>query len=240
MAPDVATAQKFYGTVLGWTFSETDEEFGGYTVAKVDEANAAGIGPIQEGARAAWTMYFASDDADATAAAITANGGSLLAPAMDVGPLGRMVIAADPSGAVFGVWQGKEHIGAQVVNQPGGLTWEDLRSTDPAKAQAFYQAVFGHRVDPMPMAGPDYGTFAVAGGEEPVGGMGGLMGAPDGSPSHWLVYFGVADTDAAVAAAEKAGGTVLSPASDTPYGKMAGIADEAGAMFWVVEVPPGS
>lgn len=238
MAPDVPAAQCFYSAVLGWMFSDTDDEYGGYTIAMVDGGSAAGVGPMQAGAPPAWTLYFASDDADATAAAITANGGTLLAPVSDVGPLGRMCIAMDPTGAVFGVWQAGEHIGAEAVNRPGGLVWEDLRSTDPAAAQAFYTAVFGHRWQPMEMAGPDYGTFHNGDEEAPLGGAGGMMGAPEGTPSHWLVYFGVADAADAVAAVTAGGGTVLAEPFDTPYGKMAALTDPAGAVFWIVEPAP--
>lgn len=238
MTPDVAAAQRFYGPVLGWTFSETDAEYGGYTIAMVDGGAAAGIGPLQGDAPVAWTMYFASDDAYATAAAVTANGGSVLSPVSDVGPLGRMCIAMDSTGAVFGVWQAGEHLGAEAVNRPGGLTWEDLRSTDPAAAQAFYTAVFGHRWEPMEMAGPDYGTFHRGDEEAPLGGGGGMMGAPEGTPPHWLLYFGVADADAAVAAARAGGGTVPADPFDTPYGRMATVIDPAGAVFSIVEATP--
>ena len=94
-----------------------------------------------------------------------------------------MAIAADPSGAVFGIWQAGQMIGSSLVNEPGGLTWEDLRSTDPAAAQDFYRALFGYRLDPVEMAGPDYGTFALPGEQAPLGGMGPMMGSPEGTPS---------------------------------------------------------
>ena len=235
MAPDVESAGRFYSAVLGWTVPEPDDEkWGGYVVAHVDGAAAAGIGPGQQGARAAWTMYFASDDADAHAATARAAGGVVLSDPGDVGPLGRMAILTDPSGAVFGLWQAGTMIGAELVNEPGGLVWEDLRSSDPARAQEFYRELFDFRLDPMEMAGADYSTFALAGESAPLGGMGGLMGLPEGTPSHWLVYFAVTDTDTAVAAAEASGGSVIAPAMDTEYGRTAGLADPAGAVFMVV------
>lgn len=233
---DVAAAQAFYAAVLGWSFDPPDPASGGYVIAEVEGAAAAGIGPMaSEGQPAAWTLYLASDDADETAEAVVAAGGSVLLPPGDVGPFGRMLVAADPTGAPFGVWQAGTHVGAGVVNQPGGLTWEDLRSSDPDAARAFYVAVFGFRIDPVPMAGPDYATFALpADPQTPLGGIGGMMGI-EGMPSHWLVYFGVADAAAAAAATERAGGVVVAPPFDTPYGRMAGLVDPAGALFWVVE-----
>lgn len=234
MAPDVAAAGRFYAAVLGWTVPEPDEQWGGYVVASVGGAAAAGIGPVQPGARSAWTMYFASDDVDGHAVTTRAAGGKVLADPTDVGPLGRMAILSDPTGAVFGLWQAGTMIGAELVNEPGGLVWEDLRSSDPAQAQEFYRELFGFRLDPMEMAGADYMTFALPGESAPLGGMGGLMGLPEGTPSHWLVYFAVADTDAAVGAAEAAGGSVVAPAVDTEYGRLAGLADPSGAVFMVM------
>lgn len=233
MAPDVEAAGRFYSAVLGWEVPEPDEQHGGYVVAHKAGASAAGIGPVQEGARAAWTLYVATDDADATAAAVEQHGGSLLRPPTDVTDLGRMVVATDPTGATFGLWQAGTFVGGQVVGEPGGLAWEDLRSTDPAAAQAFYGAVFGYAFQPVEMAGPDYATFGPAGDPAPYGGIGGLMGG-DG-PSHWLVYFAVEDADAACAAVTAGGGTVQAPAFDTPFGRMAAVTDPDGAPFWVYE-----
>jgi predicted enzyme related to lactoylglutathione lyase len=234
--PDVEAAVRFYSAVLGWSFTEPDEEFGGYVIGSARGAAAAGVGPQQSSdERSAWTLYLASDDADASARAVTAAGGRILLEPGDVGPLGRMFIAADPSGAAFGVWQAGTHIGAGIVNEPGGMTWEDLRSSDPDAARAFYTTVFGYSTEALAMAGPDYTTFSSRPGEPPLGGMGGMMGAPDGTPSHWLVYFGVADVAAAVRAAEATGGTVLAQPFDTPFGPMATVADPAGAVFHLTD-----
>lgn len=234
--PDVASALAFYGAVLGWSSEGPQEEFGGYAIAQVRGAAVAGIGPQQqEGAPAAWTLYLASDDADKTATAVRENGGTILFGPGDVGPLGRMFVAADPSRAVFGVWQAGTHIGAGLVNEPGGLCWEDLRSHDPAAAHAFYTAAFGYRVDPMPGAGEDYRLFSRPDEQAPLGGMGGMMGAPEGTPSHWAVYFGVADPEAAVAAALANGGAVVVPPFPTQFGRMAALTDPSGALFWLAE-----
>jgi predicted enzyme related to lactoylglutathione lyase len=240
MVPDVRGAGAFYSAVVGWEVPEPDEQYGGYVVAHRAGHATAGIGPLQPGARTGWTLYFATDDADATSAAAEQAGGTVLLPPVDVGPLGRMALVVDPSGASFGLWQAATMIGAALVNEPGGLTWADLRSTDPSAAQAFYSAVFGFHVDPLAMAGPDYGTFRLRHEQAPLGGMGGMMGSPEGTPSHWLVYVAVADTDAALAAAEQAGGAVVMPAKDTAFGRIGGVRDPYGAELVLIAVPPGA
>jgi hypothetical protein len=236
-ATDVRASGAFYTAVLGWSVPEPEEQWGGYVTAEAGGQAVAGIGPLQDG-RAAWTLYLATDDVDGLAGRAPQHGGTVLAPATDVGPLGRMAILADPSGAAFGLWQAGTMIGASLVNEPGGLVWEDLRSTDAAAARDFYGVLFAYEYEPLEMAGPDYATFKVPGEPHVLGGMGGLMGLPDGTPSHWLVYFQVADADAAVAAAERAGGTVVAPPQDTPFGRMACLADPHGATFMIMTTDP--
>ena len=70
-------------------------------------------------------------------------GGTLIMDCFDVMDAGRMLMAADPTGAVFGVWQPGNHIGAQVVNQANSLVWNELQTNDLEAAKAFYGAVFG-------------------------------------------------------------------------------------------------
>jgi uncharacterized protein len=230
--PDIPAAQEFYAGLLGWTFGEGDPDYGGYCMALVDGITVAGMAPTQEGWTPAWTLYFSHDDVSAAAEQIPAAGGALVTEIMPIGDAGTMLVASDPSGAAFGLWQANEHIGVGLFNEPGGLSWEDLRSKDPDAAKAFYAALLGWTYEPLPEAGPDYGTFHHAGDPAPLGGLGGMMGM-DSFPSHWVAYFGVPDVDEAVAYAEAHGGHVLSPGFDTPYGRMAALTDPFGAAFWI-------
>lgn len=91
----------------------------------------------------AWTTYVNVDSADDVAAKVTANGGAVFVPPMDVMDVGRMAICADPTGAVFGIWQAGTNKGAQVVNETNTWCWSELLSTDTNAARAFYTAVFG-------------------------------------------------------------------------------------------------
>lgn len=231
---DVEAVRSFYTAVLGWDFVRSDAGADRYLLARARGVPAAGVGIRQPGAPTAWTLSFASDDVDATASAVVAAGGTVVAPPRDVGRLGRTCVAADPTGAAFGVWQHADHIGAGVVNEPGGLTWDDLRSPDPNAARAFYTEVFGFTTTPLPAAGPDYAVYQLPQEVAPLGGMGGMFGAA-GQLAHWLVYFGVADAAAAADAADRSGGSVVVREFDTPYGPMASLLDPAGAAFWVIE-----
>jgi predicted enzyme related to lactoylglutathione lyase len=229
-AADIDAAKRFYADVVGWDYTEGRPEFGGYLTAQTRGLGAAGLMPKMAPSQpSAWTTYFATDDAEATASAIAAAGGTVVAGPHDVGALGKMVVAIDQQGMAFGAWQAGEHTGVEIYNEPGGLVWNEAAAPDPQAARDFYGKVFGFRFDPIPEAG-DYYTFSV--GDAPLGGIGGHS---PGTPQGWYVYFSVANADAAVAAAEAAGGKVRTGAHDTPYGRHALVEDPWAATFSVMQ-----
>jgi predicted enzyme related to lactoylglutathione lyase len=236
---DIPKAISFYSSQFGWAVQPGGPEVGGYSMAQLDGKNVAGIGPVMgpPGTPSAWAAYFASGDADATAARITSAGGKLLMEPMDVMDAGRMLFAADPAGAAFGVWQARNHTGAQVVTVPGAFTWCEHMSFDFEGAKAFYAAVFGYEYGDMSSDGFSYATLLID-GQQVVGGIGAY---PDGTAgthqAFWGVYFGTADTDKAVDLVTSHGGSVVRPASDSPYGRMAIVADNQGAVFSLISTP---
>ncbi|HEY3479821.1 MAG TPA: VOC family protein [Streptomyces sp.] len=241
MVPDQQAALDFYRDLFGWQGEIGAEEFGGYSVCTLKGKPVAGIMQTMtaEGQPApppAWTSYFATADADATQEAITASGGMVMAPAMDVGTFGRMLIAADPQGAVFGVWQKKDFGGAEIVNEPGALVWNQLSTTDPKAAGAFYSAALGLEAAPLPEM-PEFTGFLVKG--HPIGGVQGMENLPEGVPPHWLVNFSVDDVDSVCDALVRAGGSVMAPPFDMDkIGRMAVVLDPWGAAFAVVATNP--
>jgi uncharacterized protein len=235
---DLATSDReaawgFYGTVFGWKIVDTGEEFGHYGMAEIDGRSVAGLAGAMPGDPSPphWTTYLASDDADATAGAITANGGTVVFGPTDIGEQGRMLVASDPTGAFFGVWQAGRHIGATLVNEPGAVVWNQLNTGDVARAREFYAAVFGYTYQ----LGDDGSvTIDGAGPGGVIGGMSSLDGFPPGVPPHWGVFFSVADADASAEAIAGGGGQVQSGPMDMPFGRMAVAADPQGAVFAVI------
>ncbi|WP_426564116.1 VOC family protein [Angustibacter sp. McL0619] len=239
---DPAAANAFYSGLFGWDVQVAGPEFGGYGVARVDGHRVAGIGgKMGDGDQpTAWTTYLASDDVDATAAAVAQHGGQVLAPPMDVGDLGRMIIGLDPAGASFGVWQSGSNTGVGLVNQPGGVVWNEHTSNDFAAAKSFYSAVFGLRVESMEGAPADleYAVLARSGGQM-VGSLGKTgIGTSLDDPPNWLIYFGVADADATAAKAVELGGAVLEGPRESAYGQLAVVAGPEGEHFVVVQTAP--
>ncbi|QHC24642.1 VOC family protein [Streptomyces sp. GS7] len=240
-APDQQAAIDFYAGVLGWTGEIGPAETGGYAVCLLNGKPVAGImAAVPMGDQPApptvWTTYLSSADADATARSVESAGGAVLTPVMDVMTLGRMCIAADPTGAVFGVWQPVDFPGAGVVNESGALIWNELNTSDRSAASAFYQAALGIETAEMEGA-PHYYSLNVNG--RPVGGMQPMPEhLPADTPSHWLTYFAVADADAAVAKVTAAGGSAIMEPFDMIAGRMAVVADPQGAVFAVIHPKP--
>jgi predicted enzyme related to lactoylglutathione lyase len=235
---DAGRARAFYGGLFGWDIQEGAPEAGGYSMCEVNGRPVAGIGPKTgpAGTPATWTTYLASDDADHTVSKIRAAGGQVVTEPMDVTDAGRMAVAADPGGAVFGVWQAGAHTGAQLANEPGSLAWNENMSRDFDGNKAFYRAVFGYDYGDLGSEGFSYATADLEG--RPVAGIGELdPDLPAQVPANWAAYFGVADADAAVARAVELGGSVVRPAWGTPYGRMAVLADDQAAVFAIVSSP---
>jgi uncharacterized protein len=234
VAPDQQDALDFYARTLGWVGEVGPPETGGYALCTLKGQPVAGVMSAQATddqppPPTVWTTYFASADADATEQEIIRAGGNVLLPTVDVMNLGRMLVAADPTGAVFGVWQGAEFTGAGIVNEPGALVWNELSTTDKDVASAFYSAALGIRTAPMEGA-KDYFSLSVDG--RAVGGLQ-TVDTP-GTPSHWLVYFAVADADKATSKVTAAGGSVLQPPFDMEAGRMSLVKDSQGAPFAVI------
>ncbi|MER8187696.1 VOC family protein [Kitasatospora sp. NPDC094015] len=239
-AADQQAALDFYRDLFGWQGEIGPPELGGYAVCSLNGRAVGGIGPqmAPEGMPeppVAWTTYLACTDADAVASAVAAAGGTVLMPVMDIPGTGRMLMAADPAGAVFGVWQPADFIGAQVTGEHGALVWNELHTADPTAVAPFYRAVFGAEIGLMEGM-DDY--FAVNVGGRAVGGATRLDNDPPGTPAHWLTYFAVDDVDSTVDALVKRQGSVLAPPFDMPAGRMAVVADPQGAAFAVLKPQP--
>ncbi len=244
--PDVAGAQAFYGSLFGWDFDDQPAGGQGETYVMCAKAGRAAAGMMAlteemaaEGMPPVWTTYVNVDDLEATTAKVEAAGGQVMRPPEDAMEAGRFAVIADPTGAVVCLWEKKQHIGAEVVNEHGALTWTELITPDPKGAAAFYAEVLGWTTETAPMPTGEYTVFHTPGGSPD--GIAGAMAPPvEGMPAFWGVYFGVDDCDATVAAAIGAGATVMAEPMDLPgTGRMAALVDPQGAVFSVLQ-PEGA
>ncbi len=240
--PDPDGAKAFYAELFGWEYddNDTDQPDAVYTMASRDGHSAAGMMQLSEemaasGMPPVWTSYVTVDDLDAAVGKVEAAGGAVLRPPMDVMDAGRMAVVADPAGAAFALWEAGEHIGAEVINEPGAFSWSELMTPDPQQVAPFYEAVFGWTTQTAPMPNGDYTVFFVEGGS--TDGIAGAMAPPmPGMPPLWGIYFNVADATACVARAQELGGTVVVEPTEIPgTGWFATITDPQGATFSIMQ-----
>lgn len=237
--PDVEAAAAFYGALFGWEVPElpNSAEMGGYRRAKKNGKDVAGVVPLmQEGQPSAWSTYVSVADAAATLAAVREAGGQVMVEPMEPGDYGTLAVFVDPTGAVCGIWQPNSFPGAELANEYGCFGWNELGTRDTAAAKQFYSAVFGWgtQEEESERAGT-YTVWKV--GDAMVGGMLDLnaVGVPDEVPPHWLVYFTVEDTDAAVEKVKSGGGDVRMAPMDIPIGRFAVVGDPFGAAFALMQ-----
>jgi predicted enzyme related to lactoylglutathione lyase len=235
--PDAAAA--FYGELMGWETTDPGpaEETGGYRMFQLGAKRIAGLmGHMQEGQPTAWATYISVADADETAEKVKAAGGSVFIEPMDVMDIGRMAYFADPAGAVFAVWQAKEFSGADLVNEPGSLCWNEVLTRDAEAGKTFYPAVFGWHPGRAEFenAPEAYTVWELDG--RPVGGMMQMdEHFPADVPSFWNVCFAVSDCDGTVAKARERGATITAEPVSMAIGRFAGILDPQGASFAVMQ-----
>jgi hypothetical protein len=232
---DVERARSFYAELFGWEAQEPNPEFGGYFMFTRDGVPVAGgMGDMGDmPAQDVWRIYLDTDDIGAMVAAAEARGASMAFPPMPVADLGTQVVFADPTGAVLGAWQPGTFPGFTVLGEHGAPSWFELHTRDHAAAVDFYRSVFKWETDVV----GDTDEFRYTTMRDPDGGgeLAGIMDAsgvlPEGVPSTWSVYWEVDDAAEAVARVTALGGSVESDVEDTPYGRLAAVADPMGAQF---------
>ncbi len=250
LTADVEAAKAFYGGIFGWEFAGPGpmpgDPPGEYFVAQVAGDDVAGVGtkPTQsaDGMPPGWNTHVAVKSADATAAAATAAGGSVLLAPFDAPPAGRMAVIADPAGGVLCVWEAGDRAGAARVNEPSAWAMSLLTTPDPEGAKAFYAELFGWEADEF---GPSLWLFRLPGyvGGEPHQPVPrdviAALTAGESAPAAWTVDFWIADTEAAAAAAAGLGGSVVAEPFDEAGFRRAFLTAPDGAAFSVSQLQLG-
>jgi predicted enzyme related to lactoylglutathione lyase len=239
MTPDIDAARKFYNAVFGWEYDIGNPEFGGYTTARLGKRTTAGLMGNQPGAPpmpSAWSLYFATENIEADVARAVKLGAKVLYPALVVGEFGTMATCEDPMGATFSLWQAAQHVGSQVTDEPGSATWYELYAPNAKQARDFYMALLGATGDPMP-GGMEY--YVLKHGEKMLGGI--MQIDPSWGDFHpqWITYFSVANAEETMASVIKHGGKAMSKIDESPFGRIAALADPFGAFFKIVQPPTG-
>jgi predicted enzyme related to lactoylglutathione lyase len=244
---DTEAAKRFYSTIFGWSFLDLPSSSGAiYSIAQLENYMVAGLGPMDpdtaaQGVPPYWTSYINHGDVDAATDRAAAAGGTVILPPFDVDESGRMAIIQDPSSAMFGVWQPGTHIGAQLVNIPNTLVWNELQTPDVNGAMEFYRAVFDWTYE------TDEQGYVVCKTEDRMqAGMMALTESMGEVPPNWSHYFLVDDVNALIAKTRDLDGNVIVPASPAgAIGEFSVLQDPQGAIFSIIrydspaDPPPG-
>jgi hypothetical protein len=231
---DAQGAKAFYGGLFGWEFDDLSTgDQGTYSTCRLDGRAVAGL--YDQAERLAWGSHICVDDADRATDRARQLGAEVLAEPFDTPGGGRVATVRDPAGAVVSLSQPGESLGAELVNQDGTWTWNELTAGDMAAGRDFYVALFGWTAEdapgPFPRTTFTLGDLLVGGGHAP---------APQEDPTpRWSITFWVPDADQAAARAEELGGKVLLPPMDIPVGRFTVLADPQGATFTASAVPSG-
>lgn len=261
--PDPEAAARFYEGLFGWEFEDVMPPGSErkYLIGRIRGGDVAAVSSRPEGAPpgSVWNTYVWVNSADETAEKVREAGGSVLSEPFDVMDSGRMAVFTDPEGAVFAVWQANQHKGSRIVNEHGSLNFNNLNTSDPESAKAFYRAVFGW--DTLELDGgfqtwtlPGYGDYleldnpdmrknmaevgAPEGFEDVVASLAPIPDDQPDTPPHWGLTFAVDDADAIAKAATELGGTVIVPPFDAPWVRMTVITDPQGATFTASKYVP--
>ncbi|MBV9293547.1 MAG: VOC family protein [Frankiales bacterium] len=235
MTGDVARSREFYTRLFGWTAEDAEEKFGGYFNFRRENKRIAGcMGKMQPEMPDVWGVHLRVEEAKETIDKAVANGGQVVVEPMDVDTLGTMAAVVDPGGAIIGIWQPRDHPGFSAVRVHGAPGWFELHTRDHAKSVDFYRNVFGWTTQSIGDTDEFRYTVFEKDGQQHAGIMDSSSFLPEGVPAHWKVYFAVDDTDVCLEQVQSLGGSVVQPAQDTPYGRLAVAADPNGAQFSLV------
>jgi predicted enzyme related to lactoylglutathione lyase len=221
---DAEAAKAFYASLLGWDYEDNPVGDGMvYSMARRDGRRVAALFS-SERQPPHWNCYVTVDSIDELTPRAAELGGRVLEEPFDVMDAGRTSVVVDPTGAALCLWQPGATIGAELVNTPGAMTWNDLVTPDPDAAARFYGELLGWTATEIPDAG---GYRVIRNGERSNGG---IMPRPEGPPG-WMPYFGHEDVERAVGEIEGLGGRLLNGPVHMPQGTIAVLADPQGAAF---------
>lgn len=230
----------FYDALFGWKHETLPTPMGPpYTQFYKDGQLICGLSPMMPGVPeeigAIWNSYVLVEDVDTVAARAEAAGGKVPMPPLDVMDQGRMAMITDPGGAAVGLWQPRIHDGADMFNEPGSLTWNELHTRDLTSALPFYRSVFGWEWVEDSRTGYQIANLPDKPGEDQANAGARRMptSSPVEAPNLWMVYFAVEDVETAMGTAESLGGSTFLPVTRRTHGRYAGLLDPTGGMFMI-------
>jgi predicted enzyme related to lactoylglutathione lyase len=236
MTTDPKAAIAFYDHVVGWKTQVFGEPVGGqepYTMWVGSQGPLGGVMTLPEpakkmGAPPHWMSNVTVADVDATVAKAKRMDAKVLVEAMDIPTVGRVAVIADPQGASIAVFHPAQPMAQHDVTKQGAFTWNELITSDAAKALHFYGEIFGWKKQAEHDMGP-MGKYLLYGQHDKT--YGGMF-TMTAMPPAWLYYIQVDDLDASLARAKDRGARVANGPMEVPGGtRIVQLFDPQGAAF---------
>jgi len=236
---DPAKARKFYEPLFGWHVENMPLGEKPYPMI-MNAGDGIGGFSTEQGAGARWVSYVSVPDVDAAYKAALAAGAKSEAAPQDWGPVGRGAAIVDPTGARISLWKSAQDDRPDVDNTPAGSwVWNELATSDPQAAVAFYAKVIGYTTGAMDM-GPA-GTYHLLKTAGDLGRAGVMKTMDPAMPAQWVPYVHTDDCDATLAKAKQLGATICVPATDIPgIGRFGIMQDPQGALIATIKTLPRS
>lgn len=230
------TTARFYSSLFDWSVRTIADAQGKYVILSSSAGPVVGIarGPDRKDGRPAsrWMAYFSTDGIDDAAAAVTQNGGRILAGPGAIPERGMHALAADPAGALFGLMTSTAGDPVDAEAAEGGLLWFNLFARDPQALAPFYADVAG-------LESRDWRRGAVMLTREGVDRASiSPLGEETSATATWVPFFKVASMDRKLKLARRLGAKLVVEPDTLENGtRVAVLADTTGGIFALAETP---
>jgi hypothetical protein len=235
MTTDMAAAETFYASVVGWGAQDASAPDMAYTLFTVGGASISGLMELPEdarkmGATPRWTGYVGVNDVDTTADRIKRLGGAVHVPPTNTN-IGRISVVADPQTATLALVTGLKLGQGQPaeLDEPGHVGWHELLAADQENAFAFYGELFSWQKAGAE-TGPRNTYQSFSAGGQTIGGI--FTKRPIEPDPYWLYYFNIGDIDGAAERVKTGGGKIFDGPIEVLGGSwIARCIDPQGASF---------
>ncbi len=228
LTEDLPGVKRFYGELLGWTFSDT--ELPQYTLIEHDGRPIGGIvdlsGRKTSLNESQWVSLLSVIDVDVAARKTEQAGGEIHVAPKEIPGRGRLAVVTDPQGALIAYIRASGGDPPDRKARPGDWLWTELWTGDLGEAEGFYRNLVDYELDDKTILGEEYVIFTRGG----VPRSGVITNPDEKLPSHWLPYIRVEDAAALADRVEGLGGKVaLAPSPEIRQGTVAIVVDPSGA-----------
>lgn len=231
VTPNMDGAKEFYGSILGWTFS--DYRVGGrkYVIAYNNSKPVAGMIEVKEANKSVWIPAVSVKDIVATSTMAKNSSSTVLMPVMDIPGKGKQTFFQGPQGEDFSLLQSAkgDPSNSSSVSENAWL-WAELWADNPMDAAKYYSTTFELKVDESTYEGQPYWVMESRG--DLVAGI--IKNPVSNQSAQWVPYVKNSNPKAVLDKVKASKGqVVLYPSNQVRSGKVGILMDPDGALICI-------